>query len=460
MREIRTYQDFVQIGEDEQARMGFVFDTINDFKGQKTTREALDAKLYYWGENPTINRYEKLVYDFYGKGHVDIYAANHKIASKFFGFAVDQEISYLLGNGIAFASDATKKKLGATFDEDMMDAARHALIGGQSFVFWNLDHVQVFAPEQFVPLYDEDDGALKAGIRFWQIDPDKPLRATLYDMDGYTDYIKTKSGEVRSLNGKLPYKLKVRYSEIDGTEIYDGENYPGFPIIPLKNGEQARSELRGRKNTVDALDLVCSNMVNNVDEGNLIYWVLTNCGGMDDLDDARFIERLKTTHVAHADGDEGAKATPQSIEAPFQGTQATIDMLTKKLYTDFQAFDASAISAGNQTATAIKASYVPLDLKTDKFEACVTRCIKGILAVAGLDDEPTYTRNQIINKQEEAQTLLLGAAYYDDEYITQKLLTLNGDADQYENLMKRKEAEELDRTQNPDFITSGNGNGE
>lgn len=436
------------VGEDERSRMGFVFDTINDFKGQKKTRDMLDAKLYYWGENPTINRYEKMVYDLEGKAHPDMYTANHKIASKFFGFVVDQEVSYLLGNGVAFNKDATKKALGATFDEDIMDAARHALIGGQSFVFWNLDHIQVFAPEQFVPLYDEEDGALKAGIRFWQIDTDKPLRATLYEMDGYTNYIKPRNGEARrlNLNGKLPYKLKVRYSEIDGTEIYDGENYPGFPIIPLKNGEQARSELCGRKNTVDALDLASSNMVNNVDEGNLIYWVLTNCGGMDEIDDAKFVERLKTTHVAHADGDEGAKATPQSIEAPFQGTQATIDMLTKKLYTDFQAFDASAVSAGNQTATAIKASYAPLDLKTDKFESWVSRCIKGILAIAGLDDEPTYTRNQIINKQEEAQTVMLGAEYYDDEYITKKLLTILGDADQFEDLMRRKAAEELDRT--------------
>lgn len=102
-----------------------------------------------------------MVYDLEGKAHPDMYTANHKIASKFFGFVVDQEVSYLLGNGVAFNKDATKKALGATFDEDIMDAARHALIGGQSFVFWNLDHIQVFAPEQFVPLYDEEDGALK-----------------------------------------------------------------------------------------------------------------------------------------------------------------------------------------------------------------------------------------------------------------------------------------------------------
>ena len=217
--------------------------------------------------------------------------------------------------------------------------------------------------------------------------------------------------------------------------------YPGFPIVPLKNGKNCRSELRGRRNTVDALDLACSNMVNNVDEGNLIYWVLTNAGGMKDLDDVKFLERIKTLHVAHTDDEVNAE--PHTIEAPFEGTNATIDMLKRKLYEDFQAFDSAAVSAGNQTATAIKASYVPLDLKVDDFESDVTDFIQGLLTLAGADDTPSYTRSQIVNKSEETQTVLMGAEYYDDEYITKKLLTINGDIDQYDELMRRKDAEEL-----------------
>lgn len=436
--------------------MAFIQRAIREYKSSNSYRLAQDARLYYTGENPTINRYEKIIYDFQGRAHRDMYTASHKIASKFFGRVVDQEVSYLLGNGISFTNETTKEKLCPCFDEDMQDAAREALISGQAFVFWNLDHTQVFTAEEFVPLYDEENGALMAGIRFWQVAENKPLRATLYEIDGYTEYVKPNSSDMTVQRKKRPYKLKIQYSEVDGAEIYAGENYPGFPIVPLRNGKKAQSEMQGRRNTVDALDLASSNMVNNVDEGNLIYWVLTNCGGMDEVDDAQFVERLKTTHVAHADGDEGAKATPQSIEAPYAGTQQTIDMLTKRLYDDFQAFDSAAVSASNQTATAIKASYVPLDLKTDKFEACVTRCIKGILAVAGIDDTPTYTRNKIINAQEEMQTLLLGAAYYDDEYITKKALTLLGDADQYEGLMRRKAAEEINRSTTTKEELTGN----
>ena len=78
-----------------------------------------------------------------------------------------------------------------------------------------------------------------------------------------------------------------------------------------------------------------------------------------------------------------------------------------------------------------------------------------ILRLAGIDDQPSYTRNQIINKAEETQAILLGAQYYDDEYITKKLLTINGDIDQYEDMAKRKAAEEIDRS----FLEPGSNGG-
>lgn len=445
----------LECGEDEKKRMDFILQAISRHKSSTAYCLAADAKLYYEGENPTISRYEKIIYDFQGRAHKDIYTANHKIKSQFFQFAVDQENNYLLGNGVTFKNGTTKDKLGskaATFDSQIGLAAEYALVGGVSFGFWNLDHIDVFEITEFVPLEDEENGALTAGIRFWQIDDTKPLRCTLYELDGFTEYIKRPSEDMKVLREKRPYILHTNRAEVDKTAIYTGQNYPGFPIVPLKNNRKGLSELSGRRNTIDALDLCRSNMVNNVDEGNLIYWVLTNCGGMDDLDDVKFFERLKTLHVAHAGTEEGAGAEPHSIEAPFEGTSATIDMLSRELYEDFQAFDSSAVSAGNQTATAIKASYVPLDLKCDKFERQVTAFINGILELAGIDDEPSYTRNQIVNKQEEVQTVLMGAEYVTKEYITRKLLTVLGDADMAEGMLKEMEAEEVDRFDGADLL--------
>ncbi len=457
-----TYQDLFACGHDEQRRMEFIIAAINQHKNSNLYQTAVYAQKYYDGENPTINQYEKILYDMQGKAHQDMYTANHKIASVFFKLAVQQECSYLLGNGVTFQKKTTQKKLGEKFDLMVSRAGLYSIIGGVSFGFWNLDHVEVFKITEFVPLYDEENGALSAGIRFWQIDRDKPMRATLYELDGITEYIQKNGSDLevipwQGVIEKRPYIIHATTAEMDNTVIYGGNNYPNFPIVPLKNNEQCKSEIIGKRNTIDALDLACSNMVNGADEGNIIYWALVNCGGMDLTDAEKFLYMVKKYHIAFMDNvEDGARAEPHTIEAPFTGTQATIDMLEKKLYQDFQAFDASAVTAGNQTATAIKASYVPLDLKTDGFEERVTEFILGILALAGIDDKPTYTRNQIINKQEEMQTVLMAAPYTDTEYTTTKALTILGDADMVEDVLKRRAAEDLGRfDDNQDGETSG-----
>ena len=227
---MKTYQDFLQVGEHEQLRMEFCLQAINDYRSSSLYRTARDAELYYDGENPTISRYEKIIYDMKGLAHRDMYTANHKISSSFFGMVVDQQVGYLLGNGVSFGDDKTKDALGDTFDQDIMDAAEYAQIAGVSFCLWNLDHVDVFKATEFVPLYDEENGALCAGIRFWQVAPGKPLRATLYEMDGYTNYL-WEDGDGQLLHERRPYKITLMHSAADGTVIYDGENYPTFPIV-------------------------------------------------------------------------------------------------------------------------------------------------------------------------------------------------------------------------------------
>lgn len=428
--------------------MAFIQSAINEHKRSKRYKIAVDAKAYYDGENPTITRYEKIIYDMQGRAQRDMYTANHKIASHFFKRAVDQETNYLLGNGVTFQNEGTGDRLGTqtnTLDRAVQKAAKYAQIGGVGYGFWNLDHVDVFKITEFVSLPDEETGALMAGIRFWSLSTDKPLRATLYEIDGYTEYIQRPGEKMEVLRNKRPYKVNVATSVLMGQEISDGENYPGFPIVPLKNNDDEKSEITGKRNTIDALDLAKSNMVNNVDEGNLIYWVLTGCDGMDEEDDRAFLDQLRRTKVAHAGKGKDVSVESRSIEAPYAGTQSTIEMLEHTLFQDFQMFNPKDVTASNQSATAINSAYTPLDLKTDEFEGQVTDFINGILSLAGIDDKPTYTRSKLINPQEAMQTVLMAAEYLDDEYITKKVLTLLGDGDMAEEILNRRASEELSR---------------
>lgn len=445
MKKIRTYQDLLDVGQVEKDRMDFVLLAIREHKNSREYKLAEDAELYYKHQNPTIMRYQKFVYNQMGKAVPDIWSANNKIASNWYNYFTTQAVSYLLGNGVTFGKkEATKDKLGKDFDKKVQDIATHAKNGGVAFGFWNLDHLECFDLTEFVPLYDEDDGGLKAGIRFWQIDDSKPLRATLYELDGYTDYIKRKEKEIETLIEKRAYTQVKTSNAVEGDIILDGENYPGFPIVPLWNVNR-QSDLVGNRGTIDAYDLMVSGLINNVSDGEFIYWILKNCGGMSEVDDAKFIEQLKLTRVAHADGDEGAGVEAHNVSVEFKASAEALDRLTAQLYKDFMALKVEDVSAGSVTATQIVAAYEPINQKTDQFEYCVTEFINGILELAGIEDEPTYTRSQMSNQSELLEMVLQCAEYLDDEYITTKILTLLGDADKAQEVLKRKDAEAAER---------------
>lgn len=441
---MKTYQDLLEIGENERDRMKFVLKAIEEHKRTADYLTAVDAELYYKHQNPTIMRFQKFVYNQFGQKVPDIWSPNNKIASNWYNYFTTQAVSYLLGNGVTFNTESNKTKLGKDFDKKVQDVATHAKNGGVAFGFWNLDHLECFDLTEFVPIYDDDDGGLKAGIRFWQIDDSKPLRATLYELDGYTDYIKRKNEDVAILHDKRAYTQIVRKNDIEGETILDGAPPAGFPIVPLWN-INCQSDIVGNRGTIDAYDLMVSGLINNVSDGEFIYWILKNCGGMDSMDDAKFIEQLKLTRVAHADGDDGASVEAHNVNVEFQATAEALDRLTAQLYTDFMALRVQDLSAGNKTATEIAAAYEPINQKTDQFEYQVTEFINGILALAGIDDEPTYTRSQMSNQSETLEMVLQAAEYLDDEYVTTKILTLLGDADKAQEVLKRKDAEAADR---------------
>lgn len=448
-----TYQDLQKIVEkdSEREKITFVRDVISKHENTEDVQLAKIARQYFKHKNVTINEYQKLLYTVTGKAVPDNWSANFKMASKFFYRFVTQQNQYLLGNGVTWENSNTRDKLGTKkypFDTQLQIAGRESLIEKVAFGFWNFDHLEVFKYTEFAPLFDEEDGALKAGIRYWQIDDTKPLRATLYEMDGYTEYIwRTRviggqNGEI--LKEKTPYVLNTRTTEADGTEIIDGENYPSFPIVPLWGNSSRQSELVGMREQIDCYDLIKSGFANTVDEASLIYWTLNNAGGMDEVDLAKFVERIKSLHAAAVD--DGVSAESHTIEAPYESREALLNRLRSDMYEDAMALDTKALASGGSVVTAvIKAAYEPLDDKCDEYEYQILQFINAILDLTGIDDNATFTRSKIINAAEDINVVLSAAQYLEPEYVTKKILTLLGDADQVEDILEKIDSDELER---------------
>ena len=444
---MKTYQDFLEVAEkSDRERMEFVLSAINNHKDSDLYKQAVIAKEYDAHRNVTIANFQKLLYTLNGKVIPDNYSPNYKLRSNFFANFVTQETQYLLGNGVTLKKEENKAKLGAGFDTRLQDAAHDALVGGVSYGFWNLDHLEVFDVTEFVPLLDEENGTLRSGIRFWQVCTSKPLRATLFEPDGFTQYIRRSGEEMMILEPKRGYVAVEATSEIDGTELLAYQNYPGFPIIPMYGNRAKQSELVGQREAIDCYDLIKSGFANTVDDASVIYWTISNAGGMDEIDMARFKESMRRIGVGLVD-DYGAKAEAHTITIPVEAREALLSRISDDLYRDFQMLDVTKLQGGQKTATEINAAYQPMDNKVDQFEYCVIDFLQALFKIVGIEDEPSFTRSKVTNQLEQTQMVLLAANYLDDETILNKLPWLT--QEEVAEILKRKAAEDIERSFEP-----------
>ena len=421
---MRTYQNLAAISESEGKRKQFVFDVIEEHKDSTAYKTATIAEKYYAKKNVTIMAFQKMLYNMHGQQVPDMWSANYKLRTHFFRRFVTQQVQYVLSNGVTFQNKDTKDKLGKTFDTRLQFAAKKAMIDKVSFLFWNHNHIEVFCfadtPNDpgFVPLYDADTGALRAGVRYWH-PADKVTRATLYEEDGYTEYIK-EDDKISIIAEKRSYKKTTISSKADGVSGERNENYSAFPIVPLYANDLHESELEGHRESIDCYDYIKSGMANDIDDTSGFYWVLKNSGGMDDVDLAKFRERMHTVKVATMD-DDNASAEAHTLDVPVAAREKMLELLKADLYDDFQIVNVEALSASAKTATEIRAAYQPMDDKCGDFEYFLIDAIQNILSLAGIDDEPSFKWNRIANQTEETNMVMSAAPVLGDELTLKKL---------------------------------------
>ena len=432
---MKTYQDFLEYKEKGQE-LDFIQMAINEYRASPEYNIACDADEYEAERNITIMEFMRWLYNASGQKVVDFTSANNRIASNFLHRLVTQRVAYSLGNGVSFANaqkvwqdgrwvvvDETKEKLGMDFDTVLYTAGKYARLHRVSYLFWNLDHADLFKATEFCPLFDENDGSLMAGIRFWSLDwGSKPVTVVLYEQDGYTKYRtrpKSKGLDLAELEPKRAYKQKIAHNNVDPDEIVGESNYVAIPIVPMWGSQHRQSDLVGMRSKIDAYDLVKSGFANDLEDCAQIYWIIGNALGMDDASLAQFRDKLKLQHIAVMDTDN-TNITPYQQEIPTAARETLIDSLRSQIYEDYGGLDVHTVAAG-ATNDHIDAAYQPMDEEADDFEYQVIKCIRGILNIIGVDDMPIFNRNRLSNRMEQTQMVMMAANYLDDETVIRKL---------------------------------------
>src|SRR5699024_4496679 len=201
-------------------------------------------------------------------------------------------------------------------------------------------------------------------------------------------------------------------------------------------------------------DFIKSGLANNIDDSAGFYWLVKGAGGMNDVDLAQFLDRLRTVHAAVVDSEEGGGIEPHTLDIPYQAREAMLARLRSDLYEDFQRLDIEKALTGNLTATAIRMAYQAQDDKCSDFEYQIRGFIGRLLELVGLEDEPSFKWNRVANQLEETQMVISAATYLDDQAVLDHLPWLT--PEEVDAIMERKAADELDRNDNlepPEGVT-------
>lgn len=436
-----TYNDLLAKQTDKE-RMEFIQQAIRERKTDVNYRTAEKAMQYYLGENPDIAAYEKYVYDLKGIAHKDVVSANSKIRNGYYPLIIDEAVSHLLANGVGFEHEKIKEQLGSNFDDTVKKIYREALVCGVSYGFYDGEKTIHIPFLQFCPVLDDYTGRLRAGIYWTQIDDTKPLTVYFYEQDGFTIYVQEYGEEMKVAKEKESYIVDYIENEAEGQYYVQNSSSSYLPIYPLYN-LTGKSNIIGSLEILIALDLMASQLVNNVSQSELVYWVLKNYGGMDNIADANFIVNLIKSHILHVDDD--GDATPHQIDVPFEANDAAYARLKAMLFENLRGVNHEIMDAGNLTATAINSAYSRLRNFSGLIESNVFEFIRGLLRIAGLDEEETVTfeYNETINQTEMINNTIASAPWLGDTATTERLALLNGLGDKINQIMKEKSAEEL-----------------
>ena len=350
----------------------FIRDAVREHQSSKAYKDAADGMAYYNKHNITIEKFQKFLFTLSGNKTPDIWSSDYRLKTLMFRRLVTQEVGYICANGVSMDE---KEKLGADFDNKLQTAAKLALAQGVSYGYWNLDHLEVFSFADtpgnpgFVPLLDEKTSELMAGIRYWFRETGRKtvFRATLYELDGVSEWSAEGSDDAQPMAEKRAYIHKELRNDLGVVDVCD-ENYTRLPIAVLYGNDTHESELVGLRGSIDCYDFIKSGFANQIDDTSGIYWILHNTGAMDDTDLAQFIQRMKSVKANVVDSSDGTAAEAHTLDVPVEARKTMLDILRRDLYEDAQMLDVTALAGAEKTATEISAAYQPQDNKCADFE--------------------------------------------------------------------------------------------
>lgn len=409
---------------------------IAEWKRSAIRVEMLTGEEYYSGDH-NIKRRKRTAIDKNGELAEIKTLPNNRIIDNQYAKHVDQKKNYLLGKPVTFSGGnksyvkAVNKVLDKRFMRTIKNAMCDALNGAVSWLYPYYDTSGKLAFRTFKP-YEI--------LPFWQDAAHTMLdcAARLYTTEVYKNKCKTivEKVDIFTLNGLTTYTLEGETLILDSAKssyvtVMDGGkeslyNWERIPLIPIKYNASEIPLIRRVKQLQDAINLLLSDFVNNMNEDvhNTVL-VLKNYDGTD-LGEFRYnLAAYGVVKVRSTEGQTGGVDT-LAVEVNSDNYKTILDFLKKALIENARSYDGKDDRlSGDPNQMNIQSMYSDIDLDANDMETELQATFEDIFwfvnQYLGVNDSEeitvTFNRDMLINESEAIQNCTKSIGIISNETI-------------------------------------------
>ena len=347
--------------------------------------------------------------------------ADSRLCSNYYRVDVTQKTGYMFTRppkiltGDPELDTGITRTLGAYFAEFCRDVSVWGCHAGTAWGhYWAEDGRFMYAavdPKNILPVYSQTPRPQIEGVVHWELvfdtDGTGSMIIDVWNSEACYRYVKPASYNF------LRDEWGQKTARIDSVQLPEPDEEPaeviihGFgeiPFIPFKASDGP--ELYMAKDYIDALDLMQSQFVDNLQAFAEAFYILSGYDGEDEESFLRKVQEFKVVIMQQFDfgGNQSGGLETVTTEIPVEARTKIIDYLRTAIIENMMMYDPDPEVFGNASGVALNHKFRNLELKCGEtqtgFEPGFDRLAKAALRFIGvgtdsLSVEQVWTRNKM-----------------------------------------------------------------